>query len=142
MDTTPIITRLRAQLAGAGFVAIAGAAELDAAIANTPNPPAAYVVPLAETAEAPDLAGVHHQRVLQEFAVVLVVSNLRDPAGAAAAAELQTRRLLVRSALLGWAPDAASAEVVGFVAGRMLQFVDQRLWWTDEFRVMTDYWST
>lgn len=141
MDTTPIITRLRAQLAGTGFVAIAGAAELDAVIDSTPNPPAAYVVPLAETAEAPDLAGVHHQRVLQEFGVVLVVSNLRDPAGAAATTELQARRLLVRGALLGWAPDASSAEGVSFVAGRVLRFVDRRLWWTDEFRVMTDYRS-
>jgi hypothetical protein len=141
MDCTPVITRLRTQLAGQGFVAIAGAAELDAAIANTPSPPAAYVLPLAETADEPDFAGIHHQRVLQEFAVVLVVANLRDVAGAAAAAELQARRLLVRSALLGWAPDAASAEVVAFTAGRLLQFADQRLWWSDEFRVITDYRS-
>lgn len=139
MDVTPIIVRLRAQLSG--FVVIAGAAELDAAIAHAPSPPAAYVIPLAETADEPDLSGIHHQRLVQEFAVVLVVSNLRDATGDAAAADLQLKRSAVRVALLGWAPDASDGETVAFVSGRLLQFVDQRLWWTDEFRVMTHYRS-
>ncbi len=139
MDVTPIITRLRAQLTG--WVAIAGAADAAAAVENSPATPAAYVVPLAETADAPDLVGVHHQRLMQEFGVVIVVSNLREPTGAAAAAELAARRLAVRAALLGWVPDASTGETVAFVAGRLLEFRDQRLWWTDEFRVMTDYRS-
>ena len=140
MDVSPIIARLKTQLTG--FVLIAGAAELDDAIATTANPPAADVLPLAETATAPDLAGVHHQRVRQAFAVVLVVANLRDATGAAAAADLQPKRLAVRSALLGWVPDAANGETVAFVSGRLLTFADARLWWTDEFEVITDYRST
>ena len=139
MDVTPVIDRLRAQLSG--FVTIAGAGDLDAAIDGTPNTPTAYVMPLAESAEAPDLAGLHHQRLLQEFAVVLVVSNLRDATGAAAAVELATRRAAVRTALLGWVPDATNGEAVAFTGGRVLKFENQRLWWTDEFRVMTDYRS-
>lgn len=139
MDLSPIITRLRAQLTG--FVLIAGAAELDLAIDSTPNPPAAYVLPLAETAQEPDLIGVHHQRLLQDFSVVLVVSNLRDGTGAAATTDLQAKRQAVRSALLGWAPDASNGEMVAFVAGRLLRFENQRLWWADEFRVMGDYRS-
>lgn len=138
MDVTPIITRLRGQLAGAGFVTIAGAADLDAAIEGAPSTPAAYVLPLAEQGEAPDLAGRHHQRLVQAFGVVLVVSNLRDATGAAAAAELAARRQAVRLALLGWAPDASNGEPVAFSAGRLLQFRDARLWWTDEFRLMAD----
>lgn len=137
MDVTPIITRLRAQLAG--WVLVAGAGDLDAAIDGLPATPAAYVLPLGEQADAPDLAGQHHQRVAQEFAVVMVVSNLQDATGAAAAAELATRRLTVRAALLGWASDATSGEVVAFTAGRLLRFENRRLWWTDEFRVMADY---
>lgn len=139
MDVSPIIARLKAQLTG--FVLIAGAGELDAAIETIPAVPAAFVMPLSELADAPDLVGVHHQRVTQEFAVVLVVSNLRDAAGAAAATELQTRRLAVRAALVGWVPDALTGETVAFTSGRVLRFADQRLWWTDEFRVMTDYRS-
>ena len=139
MDVTPIITRLQAQLSG--FVAIAGAADMDAAIEAAPATPAAYVVPLAETADDPDLAGAHHQRVLQEFGVVLVVANLRDATGRAAAVDLATRRLALRTALLGWAPDASNGEVVAFTSGALLQFRDARLWWRDVFRVMTDFRS-
>lgn len=136
MDVSPIIARLGAQ--APGFVVIAGAADLDAAIELAPATPAAYVLPLAESAADSDLATIVHQRTALEFAVVLVVSNLRDAQGAAAAAELATRRAAVRAALLGWAPDAANGEPVSFTSGRLLQFRDARLWWTDEYRVMTD----
>lgn len=139
MDLAPVITRLRTQLAGQGFVAIAGSGNLDAAIDTLAATPAAYVQPLAETAAEPDLAGAVHQRIAQDFAVVLVVSNLQDATGAAAAAELHTRRLAVRAALLGWAPVPANGEPVVFTGGRLLRFESGRLWWTDEFRVMTDY---
>lgn len=141
MDVTPIITRLRTPLAAAGFVLVAGAGDLDAAIEGAPGTPSAYVLPLAETPEAPDLVGVQHQRLAVEFAVVVVVSNVRDATGAAAAAELATRRIAVRQALAGWIPDAATGEAVVFIGGRLLKFHEARLWWTDEFRLMRDYWS-
>lgn len=139
MDTSPVIARLQASLAGSGWVLIAGAAELDAAIDTTPAVPAAYVLPLAETAEPSDLASLHSQRIAQGFAVVICVANLRDARGAAAAGDLHTRRMAVRAALLGWAPDLADGEAVSFAAGRLLKFEQQRLWWTDEFTVFTTY---
>jgi len=139
MDVSPIVTRLQAQLTG--FVSIGASADADAAIDNAPATPAAYVVPLTETPDAPDLVGVHHQRLAQAFAVVLVVSNLRDVTGAAAAAELAAKRTALKAALLGWVPDASNAEAVAFAGGALLQFRDQRLWWRDVFTVMTDYRS-
>lgn len=139
MDVAPVIARLKAQLTG--FVGITGAGDLDVAIDGTPNTPAAYVMPLAETAEESNFIGVIDQRLTQEFAVVLVVSNLRDATGAAAVAELATKRLALRAALLGWAPDAATGEPVQFVSGAVLQFRDQRLWWRDVFRVIAYYRS-
>lgn len=139
MDVGPIIARLAGQLSG--FPVIAGAADLDAAIETAPATPAAYVLPLAETADENDLAGIVHQRLVQDFAVVLVVANLRDARGAAAAAELAARREAVRAALLGWVADTPSGEAVTFVSGRLLQFRDARLWWSDEYRVMQDLWS-
>ena len=69
---------------------------------------------------------------------MLVVSNVRDTTGEAAAAELADRRLLVRAALLGWVPETAAGEAVAFAGGRLLQFREARLWWTDEWRVTTD----
>ena len=139
MDVAPFIARLKAQLTG--FVVITGAGDLDVAIGGTPNTPAAYVMPLAETAEESKFIGVIDQRLTQEFAVVLVVSNLRDATGAAAIAELATRRAALRAALLGWVPDAATGEPVQFVTGAVLEFRDQRLWWRDVFRVIAYYRS-
>lgn len=139
MDVSPFITRLAAQLTG--FTAIAGAADLDAAIEALPNAPAAYVLPLAETAEESALLGVTDQRITQDVGVVLVVSNLRDAAGSAAAAELAARRLAVRGALVGWVPDPVNGEPVQFVGGALLQFAQSRLWWRDVFRVTTYYRS-
>ena len=139
MDVTPVIDRLRAQLSG--FVTIAGSADVDSAVDGAPATPAAYVVALAETADPSDLIGVHEQRLMQEFAVVLVVANLRDTTGAAAAAELATKRLALRAALLGWVPDAATGEPVQFVGGDLMQVRDQRLWWSFVFRVITYYRS-
>ncbi|MCV2359633.1 hypothetical protein LNV08_11700 [Paucibacter sp. TC2R-5] len=137
MDMTPIIARLKAQLTG--FVLISGVADLDAAIASTSVAPAAYCLPLAESAEGPDMLGVHHQRIAQEFGVVLVISNLRDATGTAAAADLAAKRIALRAALMGWVPDASNGEPVSFTSGRILRFENQQLWWTDEFRVKTDY---
>lgn len=134
-----VATRLAEQAAGS-FAFIGTVADLDAALAGLPRAaPAAYVLLLAESAEDPDLASLHHQRLRLEFAVVIVCQNLRDATGAAASADLQARRLQVRAALMGWVPDAANGETVAYTAGRLLAFRDQLVWWTDEFRVMTDY---
>lgn len=139
MDTAAIIARLKAQLTG--WVAIGGAADVDQAIETAPATPAAYVVPLAESGAPPDLIGIYRQDLVQAFGVVIVVANLRDATGAAAAADLQARRLAVLAALLGWAPDAATGYPVVFTSGRLLQFRDARLWWTDEFEVSSEYRS-
>lgn len=142
MDVAPIIARLKAQMP-TGWVTIAGAAELNAAIdAVAPGVPAAYVVPLAEVAAAPDLAGIHEQRIERAFGVVMVVANQQDPRGDAAATQLETKRLAVRAALLGWAPDSSNGETVFFTSGRLAQFAQGRLWWADEFGVFTTYRSS
>lgn len=139
MDLTPIIVRLKEQLAG--FVLVGAAADLDIAIGTLTTPPAAFVLPLEDTAQPNDRLGVHHQLVTQRFAVVLVLSNLRDATGAAAAAELAVRRRALRDALAGWMPDAATGEPVNFTGGRLLQFEDQLLWWRDEWSLVYDYWK-
>lgn len=137
MDVTPVIARLKAQLTG--FVSIGGAADLDAAIEGTPNAPAAYVLPLGEGAAEPYLgAGVTAQTVTQGFGVVLVAQNLQDARGEAASKALAPMRAQVRQALLGWAPVPAEGQPVRFSAGRLLQFAQGRLWWTDEWLVDTD----
>lgn len=142
MDCQPIIDRLRTQLNAQGWIAIGGAAELDVAIEGTPGTPSLYVLPLAETPDDPYLASRADQRVLQGFGVVIVVSNARDPKGAQAQSDLQVRRLQVRRALLGWAPDQVSGDPVMASGGRLLRFAQARLWWTDEFAVYSTYTNT
>lgn len=139
MDVGNIIARLHEQLEG--WVLVGGSADLDAAIAGLARAPAAFVLALDETALPNDRLGAHHQVLHQRFAVVLVVSNLRDLRGAAASAELAGRCAAVRAALLGWVPDAANGQPVAFASGRLLQFEDQLLWWQDEFTVGADLWA-
>ena len=141
LDLTPVIARLQATLTG--FKSIGGSAELDAVIDLKPATPAAFVLPLAESAVHTDLTGGTHQRISQRFGVLLCVSNVRDPKGAQALTDLATLRTQLRTALVGWIADAATQEPAHFVAGRTLKMDgDGRLWWLDEFEMTIYYWST
>ena len=139
MDLSLVIDRLKATLAG--FKDIGGAADLGAAMAGAVVVPAAYVVPLADSAQPSQLTGVHEQLVTQSFGVILVVSNRRDAKGAAALGELAPLRLQVRAALTGWAPTTEGLPVE-MAGGRLLNLDgDGRLWWSDEFILKTYYRS-
>lgn len=139
MDLSLIIARLKAQLVG--FKQIGGAAELAAATDGAVTVPAAFVMPLAENAEANAFLSSHEQRITQAFAVVLVTANRRDATGAAALQELAPLRGQVRAALAGWAPDEEGLPVE-MTGGRTLSLDgDGRLWWSDEFTLHTYYRS-
>lgn len=140
MDLSLIIARLEVQLTG--LKSIGGAADMDAAIEGVVALPACFVLPLAESGQAQDLTGGTAQRITLRFGVVHALSNRRDALGAAALGDLAALRLQLRVALVGWIADAATAEPVHFVAGRLLRLDgDGRLWWIDEFELMTFYWS-
>ncbi|MFM2056043.1 MAG: hypothetical protein RLY71_428 [Pseudomonadota bacterium] len=135
MDLDPIITRLRAQLAN--VKSVGGAAELGAALDNTPAVPAVYVVPLAERALPPERLGPHQQQIDQTFGTLLVVANRRDATGAASLVDLKALRGQVRAALMGFVPVPAEGEPCAYVGGRLLKWDDGRLWWSDEWQVAT-----
>lgn len=138
MDLSPVITRLRDQCATT-FRQYGGAAELDAAIASAPVTPSVWVMPLADRADEPHLAASTVQTVQRHFSVVLCLSNRADVTGSAAAVDLKTLRMAARYALLGWVPypDDDIADGLVYTGGRLLHFKDSRLWWADEYRVMT-----
>lgn len=139
MDLDLVIDRLKATMSG--FKAIGGAADLGAAMGGAVTAPAAYVIPLADSAQPSQLIGVHEQLVTQAFGVILVVSNRRDATGAAALGELAPLRTQVRAALAGWAPTAEGLPVQ-MTGGRLLSLDgDGRLWWSDEFTLQTYYRS-
>lgn len=140
MDLSAIEDRLNAQLTGLKHVGTS--ADLDAAIDGNVQAPSAYVLPLTDAATDMDTTGGTNQRIVERFGVVQVVSNRRDAKGAAALSELKTLRLALRTALVGWVPDAQTGEPVHFRAGRLLRLDGNgRLWWIDEFELITYFWS-
>ena len=140
MDLSLIVARLKARLSA--LRSVGASADLDAAIDGAVAMPAAFVLPLAETAQDLAMTGATGQRITQAFGVLHVVSNKRDGQGGAALDDLRAHRLNLRAALVGWVPDSATGEPVTFTGGRLLQLDgDGRLWWIDEFALKTFYWS-
>lgn len=139
MDLSAVVARLKSQITG--LKSIGASADLDAAIGGAVTTPSAYVLPLAESATEEDMLSETAETVVQVFGVVHVLSNKRDAQGAAALNDLATLRRNLRTALVGWVPDAASGEPVHFRGGRLLRMDgDARMWWIDEFQLKT-YWS-
>lgn len=140
MDLSLVEARLKATLTGVKSVGTS--VDLDAAIDGVVAVPAAFVLPLADSATPMDMTGSTNERETQAFGVVHVVSNRRDAQGAASLSDLNTLRLNLRNALVGWVPDAATGEPVHRAGGRLLRLDGNgRLWWIDEFQLITYYWS-
>jgi hypothetical protein len=140
MDLSPIVTHLKAQLTGLRFVG--AAADLEAAMAGAVVMPAAFVIPLADSAQDMGMLSSTAEKVRQVFGVVHCLANRRDAQGASALVDLATLRQALRVALVGWVPDVATGEPVTFSAGHLLRMDgDGRMWWIDEFELTTYYWS-
>jgi hypothetical protein len=96
--------------------------------------PAAYVVPVAETAPPSRTAtAITRQLVTADIGIVLCVGVPGDKHGAVAKGLLTTARTAVRGALLGWQPGSAEMPLE-FVQGGLIGKVDTVLWWTDRYR--------
>lgn len=128
------ITRLQGQRPP--FAIVEGAAQFAAISTEPPAYPAAYVLPLAETASPNTHAtGGILQEVSVSVAVVILCRAAQTPSGAAAIADLAALRLAVRDALLGWAPDGAS-DGYEFSGGELLRAVAGSVWWQDTFTAL------
>lgn len=119
------------------FRKVAGAANFAAARDDLKMPPAAYVLPLQDTAGANQLGGgAILQPVKEQFGVALAVSNLRDVTGVAAQAELERLRRLVIDKLLGFVP-GTEYEPLEYAGGNILMMDASVLWW--QLRFTTGY---
>jgi hypothetical protein len=97
--------------------------------------PAAFVVPLADPASPNTSATMLvSQRVVQQFGVIVAVSNVRDATGQQAVSDLFAVRNQIITALLGWVPAGAVAGME-FGGGKLVDMNDQVLWWQDDFNV-------
>lgn len=134
-----MLAEIQARLAVAAaptVKSVAGAAEFAAAAKNAPpreRQPAAFVIPVAETAGPSRLVNAVRQQVAARIGVVLAIGGHADPRGEGAAEDIEAVRKSVRDALLGWAP-TADDEPLTFVRGAAVAFKDGVLWWLDEFQ--------
>ena len=141
MPLNAVIARLKDQCQG--FRHIGGLADLDTAD-NLPSlPPAAYAIPLGETAHESPLVGDPRQWIEVDFAVILALANRRDASGTQALAELPDWRRQVRAALHLWQPDSdalwypgsLATEPAQYRSGRLMRLTDGVLWWAEEFSI-------
>ena len=97
---------------------------------------AIYVVPLSDSARPSEVVGRTRQVAASRIAVIVAVTNARDPRGTEAATELERVRDMIRRALLGWKGDGAWTPAA-FRAGRLLRFAGNTIWWQDEYEADT-----
>lgn len=139
MDLDAVVTRMQASLGTLKSVGVA--VDMEAVIGGTVPLPCAFVLPLNEVSTDLDAVSRVQQRVTQGFGVIHVVSNKRDAKGAAALTDLKALRAALKNNLVGWVPDATNGEPVHHRGGRLMNLdANARLWWIDEFELVT-YWS-
>jgi len=136
MNTAPIIARLQSKCAGFKFVG--GAMDLGESTLQAVVFPAAFVIPLAESASPNQMIGTHDQQVNQTWGIVICLKAMRTTAQDQTT-ELQTLRSSVRNALTGWTPTPETVEPFDFAAGQLLDSSGGSLLWQDDFTRDTYY---
>lgn len=115
---------------------VQGAAELrkTATAPAAHNMPAAWVVPLAETAGPNKAINAHRQGLAVRFGVVLAVGDRADPRGEAASDALDEVKDAVHRVLVGWSPPGADA-AIDYVGGEVMEVETAALWWLAKYSV-------
>lgn len=132
MKISPIITALRQRcpmFAGR----VAGASEFK------PLPegaklalPAAYVIPLDDSAEEQRSKTDYWQSITDGFAVIVAINNSQDERGQAANDLVEVSREVLWKALLGWAPEQ-KYEGIAYEGGNLLRMDRGVLYYQFEF---------
>ncbi len=135
MNVALVIARLKDQVAALKLVG--GAAEIGAAAEALAASPAAFVIEERDVASPMDVANEVHQRVDVSLSVFLAVRNAKDSRGQSGADDLETLRLAVRTALLGWSPESGVAPLL-YVGGELFRFEPGLIWWREGWR--TDHY--
>ncbi|MBL8659385.1 MAG: hypothetical protein JNM75_06475 [Rhodospirillales bacterium] len=128
MKTTPIIDRLKDQVAAfgarvAGTASLEGAAETDLAV------PHAFVLALGDHAEPDALLGTATvQTVTETFRVIVCVANTSDERGQTAADRIDDLRAQILAALIGFGADGRYSRIE-YLGGDFVDLDRARLWW-------------
>lgn len=127
--------RLRATLMPP-FRILGGAGDF-ARLKNRPEQyPAAYVLPLDESAGESLLLNAVHQEVAVRVGVLIATEQLADAGGAAAADHLQDLKAAVHGALVGWTPEGASEPLL-YAGGEIQEAPPGAVWWLAGYATAT-----
>lgn len=121
----------------AAFKGIDDAAGFAQVSAKPASSPMAFVVPVADQAGPNRTAPIVSQELIERFGVVIATSNRRERHGGAAARDIESLVGAVRTALVGWSPDAGH-DPVEYAAGRMMQADQGFVWWLCEFTTRSE----
>lgn len=128
IPAAPIIDQLKR----AGFKRVDGVIEWAGLKAAPAHSPALYVIPDNERAPDSERTGIHDQRVVTQFRIVIVLkSNTRADGAASKELEVVERRII--DALTGWTHPAASSPC-NYAGGRILSADGQGVAWAIDFR--------
>jgi len=135
----PTIARLQQEVDY--FYTIEGAIELSA-ITDTPQRPAAFVVPMIDTAQRSGTGTqVVRQLVAETIGVVMMIRSRNDKYGGRQLDLVNTVRADVQTALLGWQP-SPNHEPFEFDRGRLQDWKDGVVMWLDQYRTEKQIRST
>lgn len=121
-----------------GLVTVTGLAELIAASGVVRRPPACYIAPGSESAQALAMIGRTSQKVEETFSVWLAVSSGASATGDAAQMALKSLVDRMRTALVGWQPGDAYTPIELVSAGPLRWEDGQMLFWPETYR--TEYY--
>lgn len=120
-------------LAGIGPANVGGAAQFKQLDEATNLPlPCAFVIPLDDSPEEPMSINATRQKMVDSFAVIVVVSNVVDEKGQTGVANVHTLRTQLWKALLGWRP-SSDYNGIKYEGGSLLKLDRSRLWYQFEF---------
>lgn len=116
---------------------IAGAAEFQLLDENAKLAlPAAYVMPLDDTAEVNESENGYSQTIRDAFAVVIVLDSTESNLAKSAVAQVQPIRNALFKALLSWQPDNEHGPIE-YEGGQLLGVDRARLYYQFEFSAQT-----
>jgi hypothetical protein len=130
MQLAALMTRIDAQIPA--LKQVTAAASVPLAIEALKTYPSACVVMPRGNAKENTLVNAVSQRVVDSFAVILAVKNVKDMQGLAAMTDMDALRPLLNAALLGWSSDA-EYDPIEYVGYQLVANQDGLLFWSDHF---------
>lgn len=92
--------------------------------------PACFVLTNSELPGAPAAANLMIQNVQLEVGIVLVVRNVSDVTGHAAALDTEQLRLKIKDLIYGWTPEGGKAPLARGPSN-LLAYREGHVWWQD-----------